>query len=736
MDVGKQQVSNGKNSSSKSAASKHSSLSTTPTSGGGGSGRSGGGGGGSGSGSHLGECPEGGASASSASLGPLQRQSSNGRSSKSGQHSSMSLNLSLSNGTSGVTSSSKTSKNCLSNGVDAAKVLIKKEPDSFESGGQSRHCNRSPTTSTSASGRRLSLNGKDSKRSQRMSTSQKPSSDKLMRSFSMSDDLEDDLKLSAADCMGGVISTPPIKPLEEGDDLITTPSPPTSTSVIGSSKSGGSSRSGSAAVENTNISGASTTSHVTASTTTSAGHVTSPNTSVSQAEMNKKMGILPGSKDNASLMQELDDFSKILDEVAMEQRANEERFVLNQPPNVFTHQPPPHTHGTQSHDMVATGHVPRPTHLISPPPYYAATAKPGPSQQYYSHPGAGQPPPSYATTPHRASSVQDPSLYIGVDYQQSLSQQHMTPTQVDPTTFAPRPDQLHSQQRHPQLQHSISASAVSPQVHQQPPSLSLGGGQGRSVLVSPTVRGMSIPHTPISSHLPPFPDPVVSSVTTPTMPPPHTPTTPLEHFNNAFPAAAPPPQQQQQPPHPTPPSQLHSPTHPQYVPAAAPPQAGTVPMSSTAFPFSSSHLHSPTVTSAGFNWQPNAATNSSLRDQMLAQVTSQIEARIGGQKRLSQDAGFSIPPPTKMVATAVGPSPYPSPISHMTLRPQTSAQQQQQSQQYLPSGAPPTVPPTGSSIAAASYTGLSQQQQQLVHTISYQGQGRMTSAPGYPHHHI
>ena len=730
MDVTKQQVSNGKTSNTTAGSKQqHSSaggLSTTPTTAGGGSGRSGGGGG---SGSHLGECPEGGTSASGTSF---QRQLSNGRSSKQGQHNNMSLNLSLSNGTTGVTSSSKTPKNCLSNGVDTAKVFIKKEPDSFESGGQNRHCNRSPTT-TSASGRRLSLNGKDSKRSQRMSTSQKPSSDKLMRSFSMSDDLEDDLKLSAADCMGGVISTPPIKPLEEGDDMITTPSPPTSAGVLGSSKSGGSSRSGSAAVENTNISGASTTNHVTASTTTSAGKVTSPNTSISQAEMNKKVGLMPPSanvKDNASLMQELDDFSKIMDEVAMEQRANEERLVLNQPPNVFHR--PSHAHGTQSHDMVATAHVPRPTHLISPPPYYAATApKPGPSQQYYNHP-AGQPP-SYATTPHGGSSVQDPSIYIGVDYRQSLSQQHMTPTHVDPATFAPRPDQLHSQQRHPQLQH-ISASAVSPQVHQQPPSL--GGGQSRSILVSPTVRGMSLPHTPISSHLPPFPDPAVSSVTTPTMPPPHTPTTPLEHFNSTFPAAPPHQQQQQPPPNPTPPSQLHSPTHPQYVPAAPPPpQAGTVPISSTAFPFSS-HLRSPTVTSAGFNWQPNAAANSSLRDQMLAQVTSHIEARIGGQKRLSQDAGFSIPPPTKMVAVAVGPSPYPPQISHMTLQPQTpTQQQQQQSQQYLPSGAPPTAPPTGS-IAAASYTGLSQQQQQLVHTISYQGQGRMTSAPGYPHHHI
>ena len=728
MDV-KKQVSNG-NSSNKSnnnkLATSNNRLLTTPTTG---SGRSGSGG----SGSHLGECPEGGASNSSApSLGPLQRQLSNGRSSKQGHNNTnMALNLSLSNGTTGGTSSSKASKICLSNGVDTTKVFIKKEPDSFESGGQNRHCNRSPTTTSSASGRRLSLNGKDNKRSQRTSISQKPSSDKLMRSFSMSDDLEDDLKLSAADCMGGVISTPPIKPLEEGDDMITTPSPPTSAGLLGSSKSGGSSRSGSAA-ENTNTSGASTTNHVTTSTTT-ASQVTSPN-STSQTEMNKKVGLMPPSanvKDNASLLQELDDFSKIMDEVAMEQRANEERLVLNQPPDVF-HRPPPHAHSAQSHDMVATPHIPRPTHLISPPPYYAATAtKPAPSQQYYNHPATTGQPPRYATTPHGASSVQDPSLYIGVDYQQSLSQQHMTPTQVDPATFAPRPDQMHSQQRHPQLQH-ISASAVSPQVHQQPSSLS--GGQSRSVLASPTVRGMPLPHTPISSHLPPFPDPVVSSVTTPTMPPPHTPTTPLEHFNSTFPAA--PPHQQQQLPHPTPSSQLHSPTHPQYIPAAPPPpQAGTVPMSSTAFPFGS-HLRSPTVTSAGFNWQSNAAANPSLRDKILAQVNSQIEARIGGQKRLSQDAGFSIPPPTKMVATAAGPFPYPPQISHMTLRPQTPTQQQQQSQQqYLPSGAPPTAPPTGS-IAAAGYTGLSQQQQQLVHTISYQGQGRMTSAPGYPHHHI
>ena len=716
MDVTKQQVSNG--NSSNTNKPQHSSGSGSSTTG---SGRSGG------SGSQLGECPEGGASSSS-SLGSIQRQSSNGRSSKQGHHSSMILNLSLSNGTTGggtssSTSSSKATKNCLSNGVDTAKVFIKKEPDSVESGGQNRHCNRSPTTST-ASGRRLSLNGKDSKRSQRLSTSQKASSDTLMRSFSMSDDLEDDLKLSAADCMGGVISTPPIKPLEEGDDMITTPSPPTSAGVLGSSKSGGSSvgsRSGSAA-ENANFSGASTGSHVTASTTT-AGQVTSPN-SMNQAEMNKKVGMMPSAnvKDNASLLQELDDFSKIMDEVAMEQRANEERRVLNQPPDVF------HPHGTQSHDMVGTSHVPRPSHLISPPPYYAATApKPGPSQQYYNHPVAGQPP-SYVTTPHGASSVQDPSLYIGVDYRQSLSQQHMTPTQVDPATFAPRPDQMRSEhhiQRHPQLQH-ISASAVSP--HQQPPSL----GQSRSVLVSPTVRGLPLPHTPISSHLPPFPDPAVSSVTTPTMPPPHTPTTPLEHFNSKFPGALPPHQQQT---HPTPSSQLHSPTHPQYVPP--PPQAGTAPMSSTAFPFGS-HIRSPTVTSAGFNWQPNASNT--LRDKILAQVNSNIEARIGGQKRLSQDAGFPIPPPTKMVAAAAGPSPYPPQItghSHMTLRPPTPQQQQQQAQQqqYLPSGAPPTAPPTGS---IAGYTGLSQQQQQLVHTISYQapGQGRLTSAPAYPHHHI
>ena len=664
-------------------------------------------------GSKVGECPEAGAS------GALQRQASNGRPAKQTTPSHSGLSLNLSNGTGCSASAlSSANKNCLSNGVDQLKVYIKKEPDSLDSGGH-RPCSRSPTTPTMG-GRRLSLTGKEGKKPQRLPTSHKTTNDKLMRSFSMSDDLEDDLKLSAADCMGGVISTPPIKPLEEGDDPITTPSPPTSAGLLGSSKSGSSvgSRSGVTGENAASVTGTSTTTHSTLSSSNTTGQVTSHVTGQvtsptnSQTELAKKP---PSGNVNASLMQELHDFSKILDEVAMEQRANEERLTLNQPPaDVFQ--------GAQSHDIVATPHVARPTHLISPPPYYAATTqKPG-SQQYYSHPPSQS---VYAGThqvPHGASSVQDPSLYIGVDYRQSLSHQlpHMAPAQVDPATFAPRPDQVHSDhlQRHTQLQHN---AAGSPQVQQVPPL-----GQARSVLVSPPVQ-LTLPHTPISSHMPPFPDPAVSSVTTPTMPPPHTPTTPLEHFNT-FPA----PHQ-----HPTPPSQIHSPTHPGYVPTQA--AAGTVPISSTAFPYAShkvvqDQLRSPTVTSAGFNWQAN-----SLRDKMLAQVNSQIEARIGGQKRLGQEAGFPIPQPSKMVAVA-GSSPFPHPQivghNHMTLRPPTPQQQQQQ---YLP-GAPPIAPPTGSG-GPVGYTGLSQQQAgQLVHTISYQGQGpgvRLTSvAATYPHHHI
>ena len=655
--------------------------------------------------------------------GGLQKRSSNGRSSKSQSqgtptHTSpgMTLNLSLSNGNGGTATKDKNNSAPLTNGVDSAKIFIKKEPDTCSLDvGQHHHCSQSPTTPT-VSGRRLSLNGKEGRRSQRISISQKTSSDTLMRSFSMSDDLEDDLKLSAADCMGGVISTPPIKPLEEGDDIITTPSPPTSAGMLGSIKSGSSvgSRSGSA-TESINLTGTSTTTHSTVSTT-SAGQVASSNTS-SQSEMNKKVLTSSGNvKDtSASLMQELNDFSKILDEVEMEQRANEERLVLSQPPaghDVFR--------ATQSRDMVATPHVARPTHLISPPPYYVATTPKQTSQQFYNPTGQL----SYANTPsmpHRVSSVQDPSLYVRMDYRRSLShQQHMTPAQVDPAIFAPRPDQMHSEhiQRHPQLQH---ISAVSPQVHQQPPSL-------RPVLASPTVR-LPLPHTPVSSHMPPFPDPaVVSSVATPTLPP-HTPTTPLEHFNS-FPA----PHQRA-----TPPSQIHSPTHPQYVP---PPPVTAVPISSTAFPFanlkvSQDQLRSPTVTSASFMWTQQQQQPNTLRDKILAQVNSQIEARISGQKRLSQDAGFPLPPPTKMAA---GSSPFPHPTghNHMTMQPPTPQQQQQQQQQYLPS-APPTAPPTGSS-GAVGYTGLSQHQQQqgqLIHTISYQAPGGgLTSAPPYPHHHM
>lgn len=658
----------------------------------------------------LGECPEGGASGAGSGL---HRQASNGRPTKQAtpSHSSTSaMTLNLSNGTTSSGSTvNRANKNCFSNGIDQTKVFIKKEPDTLDTGGH-RTCNRSPTTPT-VSGRRLSLTGREGKKAQRLPTSQKTNSDKLMRSFSMSDDLEDDLKLSAADCMGGVISTPPIKPLEEGDDPITTPSPPTSAGVLGSSKSSGSvgSRSGLTAESiSTAHSTANTTGHVT-------NQVTSP-TNTGQAELAKKSQSGSVKDSNASLMQELHDFSKILDEVAMEQRANEERFTLSQPPtDVYEGTP---------QSQQATRHVPRPTHLISPPPYYAATTQKPSSQQYYSPTGQ----PTYSGTPsvpHGASSVQDPSLYIGVDYRRSLSHQqpHMTSAQVDPATFAPRPDQIHSDhlQRHAQLQHN---TAGSPQVQQAPPL-----GQSRSVLVSPPVR-LPLPHTPISSHMPPFPDPVISSVTTPTMPPPHTPTTPLEHFSTFS------------VPHQQHPSQLHSPTHPGYVPSQA--SVGTVPISSTAFPFTGQkvvqdQLRSPTVTSAGFNWQAN-----SLRDKMLAQVNSQIEARIGGQKRLSQEAGFPIPQPTKMVAAA-GSSPFPHPQitghNHMAMRPPTPQQQSQQ--QYLPGAlpiAPPTATPTGSG-GPVGYTGHSQQQAgQLVHTISYQGQGpssRLAStAAAYHHHHI
>ena len=113
---------------------------------------------------------------------------------------------------------------------------------------------------------------------------------------------------------------------------------------------------------------------------------------------------------------------------------------------------------------------------------------------------------------------------------------------------------------------------------------------------------------------------------------------------------------------------------------------------------------------------------------MLAQVKSQIETRIGGgQKRQSQDAGFPVPPPTKMVAAGSTPYAQLAGHSHMTIRPSTPQQQQ-----YLP-----PAPPTGSG-GPVGYTGLSQQPPpQLVRSISYQPPGgQMTSGPAYPHHHI
>jgi len=423
-------------------------------------------------------------------------------------------------------------------------------------------------------------------------------------SFSCSDDLEDDLKLSADDCcITGVISTPLslIKPLEEGEDMVTTPSPPLSASAPKNDPPSSSSFS------------SSSSSHPPAASSSSFQNAGT------------------GRAANYSLKQDLDDFTKVMAQVTEEEIAKERRkshsstqllqndpYRASQPLNITT-----------------------PAHLVSPPPYHT-TATPARQQQ----PMASQPPGHYFSTSHppqhnpivpmsrhlspEGSSYSIQSYHNPTAAHQYTQLPHMLP-QVDPTsatnptTFPPPPPTMSQQQllqrrsvehiqKHPQLQH---LSAISPQV--QPP---------QPIVLSPTV------HTPISTqHMPLFPDPTSHSSTTPTgnLNLSQTPTTPLEHFTSFTSQHLP---RMDNPP-------LNSPTHP---PLPFHSGVGSIP---SAYPYgqkiAADHTQtvvgSPTVTTAGMSW----GSHGTLKETLL-QVNSHLEP-IVGQKRPNRDAiGLGFPP--------------------------------------------------------------------------------------------
>ena len=428
------------------------------------------------------------------------------------------------------------------------------------------------------------------------------------RSFtgSCSDDLENDLKLSADDVISGVISTPLIKPLEEEESMITTPSPPLSASAPkneppSSSSTPSSSSSSYPSGSTCNNSFQDTgTARVAPVTTSSTG--------------------LPA---NYSLKQDLDEFTKVMAQVTKEEIAKERRKSYSST-QLLSDDP---YRASQPPDMTAQAH------LVSPPPYHTTATTARPQQPMVSQPPGHYFPatshPSQHSIPmprHSSdmSSFSVPPYHIPSATHQYPQLPHML-SQVEPssattlsTTFPPQLLQRRSAnhiQKHPQLQH---LSATSPQVQHPHP-----------VVMSSTV------HTPISTqHIPMFPDPSSHSITTPTgtLHVPRTPTTPLEHFAS-FP-----------PPHHTQIDDHHSSTHPHLSFQSG---VGSLP---SMYPYrqkmATDHPHtvvrSPTITTAGNVW--GTTGGSTLKEPFLAQVNSNLEA-MRGQKRPNQDtSGLGFPP--------------------------------------------------------------------------------------------
>ena len=513
------------------------------------------------------------------------------------------------------------------------------------SNGSSSNGTDAHTSGLSKKKRRLSLKGSDLT----------PSSLKgCSFTGSCSDDLENDLKLSADDVISGVISTPLIKPLEEGENMITTPSPPLSASAP---KNEPTSSSSSSSTPSSSYPSASTCNN--SFQDTGAGRVAPATTS--------STGLPP----NYSLKQDLDEFTKVMAQVTKEEIAKEWRksyssTQLLQDDPYRAPQPP---------DMTAQAH------LVSPPPYHttATTARP---QQ----PMVSQPPGHYFPTTSHPSQHPIPMPRHSSDMSSFSVQPYHVPSathqysqlphmlsQVEPTsattlstTFPPQLLQRRSVdhiQKHPQLQH---LSAISPQVqHPQP------------VVMSSTV------HTPISTqHIPMFPDPSSHTITTPTgtLNVPRTPTTPLEHF-----ASFPPHHTRMDDP------AVHSSTHPHLsfhsgigssLPSMYPYRQKMAP----------DHPHtvvrSPTITTAGNVW--GAAGGSTLKEPFLAQVNSNLEA-MRGQKRPNQDTSGLGYPPAKVSHSAI--------IHNAAPPPNFQQQQYHQSNSYTGGTFPHTISYQGHSAS-------------------------------------
>ncbi len=262
------------------------------------------------------------------------------------------------------------------------------------------------------------------------------------RSSSYSDDAGDDLSLSAEDCISGVISTPHIRPLEEVDDVMTTPSPATTPTLIANKFR----------------------TKITRASSSSPKALANSSTRIGQETKNTVKG---------DLVQDLDDFTKVMEMVTKEQLAMERQATISTPRQ-------------QLKDPIQRQSPPRP--ILPPPPYY----------------------PSRGNSTNGGQRRHTPISQANYLTQQQQQQYPVTPVPrrmslLDGPLEGRQLTRPHSlqMQKHPQ---QLTLSNVSPQVDS-------------SQLLSPTL--LSTPRTPGA---------MLGYVPMNTQPP-HTPTTPLDHFS-------------------------------------------------------------------------------------------------------------------------------------------------------------------------------------------------------------
>lgn len=328
------------------------------------------------------------------------------------------------------------------------RTLIKTEPTSDDTTSH-YHCmpspveRRPPKPTSLLPGGKGTTGGPPKKKRRRFSLSVSLTP----RSSSYSDDADDDLSLSAEDCISGVISTPPIKPLEEVDDVLTTPSPATTPTLIANKIR-------------------------TRSTTRASA---SPPTN---ALANSSLQIGPETKNTdknftvkGDLVQDLDDFTKVMEMVTKEQLAKERQTTCATPRQ-------------RMNDPLQRRSPPRP--ILSPPPYYPPGPR-GPSIN--GGPRRNMPPISqmnYLTQQQYPVTPVPRRMSMPLENRQQLTRPLSLPTH-----------------KHPQ---QLTLSEVSPQVD----SSQL---MSPTLLSTPRTPGATIGYTPMNTQ------------------PPRTPTTPLDHFS-------------------------------------------------------------------------------------------------------------------------------------------------------------------------------------------------------------